>query len=87
LRNYVEAAIAATAASKQVLQRDGKLADAPAGRVEHGIGDRRRDANDRHLAQSLDPQGIDVRIMFFHEDRGRRSGHCMLRRIRGRNPS
>jgi hypothetical protein len=55
--------------SKQLLQSDLKLANAPAGRVKHGIGDRRRNANDGQLTESIDTYRLEMRILFFREDR------------------
>src|SRR5712691_10044406 len=47
----------------QPVYADGQVADADAGGVVNGIGDRGGDTDDADLADSLGPGGADVRIL------------------------
>ena len=51
---FVDEPFAAQPRSQQLFYRDGQIADAPAGGVEHGIGDRGGYPDDHQLAESLD---------------------------------
>ena len=52
-----------------MLDADGKIAHALAGRVEDGVGDRRCDADERDFAEALDAKRIDVRVLLLDEMR------------------
>src|SRR5262245_17648825 len=54
--------------SQQLVERDRQIANALAGRVEDGVGDRRRYAHDADFAQSLGAERVDDRIVLFDED-------------------
>lgn len=49
---------------KQLVRRERQIPDALAGRVEHRVGDRRRDADDAEFADAFDAEAIDDFVFF-----------------------
>src|SRR5262249_20584436 len=47
---------------------DRQVAHAPAGRVKHRIGDRRRGADDTDLAHALDAERVDQVVLLLDKD-------------------
>src|SRR5438094_2034446 len=54
--------------SLQLIQRDRQIANALAGRVIDGIGDRRRDPDNTDLAEAFCAERIDERVRLVDED-------------------
>ncbi len=52
---------------QQMLGSDRELPDADTGRVPHGIGDRRTDADCRQLADAACADGARVWVVLIHE--------------------
>ena len=52
---------------EQVFGHDREVAHAVAGRVEDGVGDRRRDADDGEFTDALGAEGVDLGIRLVDE--------------------
>src|SRR6516225_3486836 len=91
-RSTVNLAVRSAPPADQTVRPDRELAHSDAGRVPDSICDGARSAGDADLADALDAERIDMRVVLFDEDRLERGDvgvhrHMILAEIGVHHPS